>query len=205
VNQHDEIKTIKPRSISVQLSEADCERLKEKAALGGMTPGELLSAFVGDLVDGTYSQGSDERMMANDWYDRCGFEETAPRNFLRYLLLTQGADGVRWTVGDWEALAEARNDLLAAAKHPEEYETEEIAGIKEAFEGYQESVNALFADFAKWAETDKPIDQGKEITQLQAWLHNTDFNQNQVEQQHRNDKAEFESFSFSKSDTSYTY
>jgi hypothetical protein len=62
--QEEEIKTIKQREVQLQLSDADCKRILEKAAMVGMTVGELLENFIGDLVGGTYSNGSDERMFA---------------------------------------------------------------------------------------------------------------------------------------------
>lgn len=78
--QQREIETIKERSIPVRLSDADVERLADRAARAGMTVGELLASFVGDLVDGTYTNGSDERMYAQDWFDRCGFSHYPVNN-----------------------------------------------------------------------------------------------------------------------------
>lgn len=46
----------------MNLSDADVRRLAEKSGEGGLTISELLENFIGDLVDGTYSNGSDERM-----------------------------------------------------------------------------------------------------------------------------------------------
>ena len=64
-SQREEIETIKPRTITVNLSDADVRRLAEKSGEGGLTISELLENFIGDLVDGTYSNGSDERCMQN--------------------------------------------------------------------------------------------------------------------------------------------
>lgn len=66
-SQKNEIETIKPRTITVNLSDADVKRLAEKSGEGGLTISELLENFIGDLVDGTYSNGSDERMYAEQW------------------------------------------------------------------------------------------------------------------------------------------
>ena len=65
-SQKIEIETIKPRTITVNLSNADVKRLAEKSGEGGLTISELLENFIGDLVDGTYSNGSDERMYAEE-------------------------------------------------------------------------------------------------------------------------------------------
>lgn len=72
-NQEEEIQTIRKRTYELELSDADVLRLKYKAEEGKLTPEELLQNFVGDLVDGTYSNGSDERMRAQDWFERCWF------------------------------------------------------------------------------------------------------------------------------------
>ena len=59
--QQKEIETIRERKITVKLSDADCDRLARKCGKHGLTIGELIENFVGDLVGGTYSNGSDER------------------------------------------------------------------------------------------------------------------------------------------------
>lgn len=71
--QQKEIATIRERTFTLKLSDADVDRLALKATEAGMEMGELLANFVGDLVGGTYSNGSDERMYAQNWYERCGF------------------------------------------------------------------------------------------------------------------------------------
>ena len=71
--QQKEIETIRERKITVKLSDADCDRLARKCGVHGLTIGELIANFVGDLVGGTYSNGSDERDYADQWYERCWF------------------------------------------------------------------------------------------------------------------------------------
>lgn len=56
--QQKEIETIRERKITVKLSDADCDRLARKCGEHGLTIGELIENFVGDLVDGTYSNGT---------------------------------------------------------------------------------------------------------------------------------------------------
>ena len=53
--QQKEIETIRERKITVKLSDADCDRLARKCGKHGLTIGELIENFVGDLVGGTYS------------------------------------------------------------------------------------------------------------------------------------------------------
>ncbi len=51
-----EIETIKERTLVLKLSDADCDRILQKAASHGMTVSGLLESFIGDLVDFLHSQ-----------------------------------------------------------------------------------------------------------------------------------------------------
>ncbi len=69
--QNAEIATIVPRTFKLNLSDADVTRLYEKAAEASIAPEQLLENFIGDLVCGTHTNGSDERTRAEEWFDRC--------------------------------------------------------------------------------------------------------------------------------------
>lgn len=84
--QQKEIATIKERNITVKLSDADCDRLARKCGEHGLTIGELIENFVGDLVGGTYSNGSDERDYAEQWFERCWFGMFPEPTLLHHLL-----------------------------------------------------------------------------------------------------------------------
>ena len=84
--QQKEIETIRERKIIVKLSDADCDRLARKCGEHGLTIGELIENFVGDLVGGTYSNGSDERDYANQWFERCWFGMFPEPTLLNHLL-----------------------------------------------------------------------------------------------------------------------
>ena len=81
-----EIETIRERKITVKLSDADCDRLARKCGEHGLTIGELIENFVGDLVGGTYSNGSDERDYADQWFERCWFGMFPEPTLLNHLL-----------------------------------------------------------------------------------------------------------------------
>jgi hypothetical protein len=85
-HQKEEIETIRERTITLRLSDADTQRITEKSASVGLTVSELLENFIGDLVDGTCSNGSDERMLANNWFERCGFISEQEKTFLVFLI-----------------------------------------------------------------------------------------------------------------------
>lgn len=105
-----EMKTIQDRSITIRISDADCVRLAEKAGAVNLTVGELLKFFVSDLVFGTQSNGSDERDLAEQWFDRVGFEQMADNTFLRWLIRFSD---VQEFVGHYEFMKECEDDLVS--------------------------------------------------------------------------------------------
>lgn len=120
--QKKEIETIRERAFTLKLSDADVDRLAMKAAEAGMTMGELLASFVGDLVGGTYSNGSDERMYAEAWYERCGFS-FYPQNDIARLAK---ADALDQMVDYVKAYREAAEDLTDTKRDFEDPDCDDI-------------------------------------------------------------------------------
>lgn len=101
MGQREEIETIKARNIILNLSDADVKRICEQAGRAGFTVSQLLENFIGDLVGGTYSNGSDEGMYADQWFERCWFSWMNGNTFLKYLI---DYDDVEDTVDDWNEI-----------------------------------------------------------------------------------------------------
>lgn len=154
--QKEEIKTIRPRTITLELSDADCERISDQAAMYGLTVGELLQNFIGDLVDGTYSNGSDERMYADQYCERCWFS-WFNKNLLNHL-----ARDLR----DVEDFLDTWNEKQYSEEHPEEYaddRAELVDGEKLWFE--EEIEEAM-----KFWKPDYEIKMNDEISICKKWL-----------------------------------
>lgn len=111
--QQEEIETIRSRTIEVKLSDADVKRISEKAAAHGLTVGELIENFIGDLVCGTYSNGSDERMYAEQWFERCWFGMFPDYTFLKYLIEQWGLDEV---IEAWEDIENSQETIADTEK-----------------------------------------------------------------------------------------
>ncbi len=140
MGQREEIETIKARNISLNLSDADVKRLCEKAGSVGFAVSELLESFIGDLVDGTYTNGSDERMYANEWFERCGFSWMSEYKFLRFLI---DCDDVEDTIDDWNE--------IKYYKDLEELGEDD----KEDLAYYEESINDKFEEYRRYKKVDE--------------------------------------------------
>lgn len=125
--QQEEIETIRSRTIEVKLSDADVKRISEKAAAHGLTVGELIENFIGDLVCGTYSNRAKAAMQNRGAKERAeevkaAFLEAAkqiPADQRQEILDRMGQQKEIPTMGRlqyYQAEAEARRQLDTALK-----------------------------------------------------------------------------------------
>lgn len=84
--QQKEIETIKERTITIKLSDADCDRVSNLCGEHNISVAYLLESFIGDLVNGTYTNGSDERDYARSYFERCWFGMYPEKSLLNFLL-----------------------------------------------------------------------------------------------------------------------
>lgn len=122
------------RNIVLKLPNEDVENLCAKAARAGLTVSQLLENFVYDLVHSDRANGSDERMYANQWFDRCSFSFSFSQTFLVYLIEWGEVDTA---IEMWEELEDYKDQ-----GELDEYEKQDAAVLTEAlekmFQNYQE-------------------------------------------------------------------
>lgn len=156
--QQKEIKTIRERHITLNLSDADCKRISEQAGKAGLTVGELLTQFIGDLVGGTYSNGSDERDKADEWYNRCWFGMFPEDTLLRYFLV-YGYD-----VDDFLT---TYDELQYYKENPSEF-AEEVAELEDGEKlWFEDEYHDYIDDFLK-DHADSDLE--KEVELCRKWL-----------------------------------
>lgn len=143
------------RTITIRLPDDDIEALCRKAGGADLTVGELLENSISDLVGGSRTNGSDERMLAHQWFDRCWFSIGHEMTFLSYLidydLVNEAMD--YWT--DLEIYQE-QDDLDEDDKEDMAYYKEELDTLfKEYKEYYPESfefsVEEAMEKVVKWS------------------------------------------------------
>ena len=143
-SQKNEIETIKSRTITVNLSDADVKRLAEKSGEGGLTISELLENFVGDLVGGTYFNGSDERMYAEQWYQRCWFAMFSDDTFLKFLLLWGDLDDFIDLMNEMES---SKKEMAEVTANAEDCSAEERDELQEYIHDLQKEIDYYWGKF----------------------------------------------------------
>lgn len=179
--QEQEIKTIRARIIRLELSDADVERIWKKAGSVNLTVSQLLESFIGDLVDGTYTNGSDERMYANQWFDRCGFGMFPDKTFLGYLIEYGCLEDV---LEKWEDIKTAKEELKYAEEHPMKFEADDIEGWKEDLEYWQTSLDETFEEYKENARDEEVSTLEEEMKKVIEWHEVVEHMKDSVENKH---------------------
>ena len=164
MNQREEIETIKPRTIMIPLSDADCSLLMDICGEYGLTVGELFAAFAGDLICGTYTNGSDERMLANKWFDRCCFDYRSGNSLLRHLLSHWFKPEVFFDMIG--SLSSAYEELEFLRSHPEECELNDIPYTEGFIYRWQED----FHEYIRGWEPEGDSDLFEEVQNIAEWI-----------------------------------
>ena len=63
----------KKRQFTLELTDTETRAFIEKCYQDGTSPAEVLEGFICDLTGAERTRGSDERMLAGQYYERCGY------------------------------------------------------------------------------------------------------------------------------------
>lgn len=119
--------------VELNLTEKEYQKLMEKAGRAGLSVSGLLENFIRDLTYSNRSNGSDEREMANAWFDRCCFGENT---FLRYVI---DEYGVEEFVKDYNRIRDER-ELIEEGF----YSFEERSAVEEDIEWWESELRDCY-------------------------------------------------------------
>lgn len=159
-----EIATIKPRTFTLELSDADVKRLYEKAYSNGITPAGLIEGFLGDLLCGTYSHGSDERDLADAYFERCCYDIGLERNFLQWALYEYRLDYITELLEDIE---NAESDLAYYEDYPEEAadDPDGVQAVKDAKADAEKELREIYQEYADSVKAPQSYGDGMKAIQ----------------------------------------
>lgn len=163
----------KRRNMTLILPDDDIDALCKKAGKYQLTVSQLIENFISDLIEGSKTNGSDERMYAQQWFERCWFSTLSEKTFLSYLIDFDQIDSV---IEMWEELQyyKRQDELDEYAKDEKEVLQEELEEMfKDYREWYSEPEDATLEDgmekVAAWSkEREGLINGSKNIKQKKA-------------------------------------
>lgn len=160
--------TIRERQITVKMSDEDCKRLARKCGEHGLTVGQLIENFIGDLIGGSYTNGSDERDLADQWFNRCWFGTYPDDTLLRHLLCW-GYDPEHY-LDVLDNIEEAQETKKRALEQPEIYDPEELSYLDDDIADWQEELADMRADW----KPDKEPDMDAQVAIIIKWVSERD-------------------------------
>lgn len=147
------------------------KRLAEKSGEDGLTISELLENFIGDLVNGTYSNESDERMYAEQWYQRCWFAMFSDDTFLKFLLLWGDLDDFIDLMNEMES---SKKEMAEVTTDAEDCSTEERDELQEYVNDLQKEIDYYWGKFLGRKRQKESYVFEKEIENIMAWKSQLD-------------------------------
>lgn len=172
--QKKEIETIKPRILKIKLSDEDVIRISEKAGAAGLTVAGLLENFIGDLVCGTYSNGSDERMYAQNWFERCWFGSMPDFTFLHYLITWADVESFTDLLAEIE---DVKAELAEIETDPEYYEPEDKVTMEENLSYCQSQIDEYWNEYTSRITKNYEYQHGsfeQEVEKVLEWKRQKD-------------------------------
>lgn len=159
-----DMETIKSRNIQVRLSDKDCEDLMELCGKYNITIGVLVENFLGDLIGGTFTNGSDERTYANQWFKRCWFGMFPAKTLLSHLI------SYRFNPEEYleclDNIETAEEEKVWVAEHPEEAGEDDMEILDENIREWKEELEEMQSSW----EIDEP-DLERELSIIQNWAN----------------------------------
>lgn len=137
---------LKDRKFTLRLTDSDCRTLSAFCGRHDITIETLLENFISDLIAGSCTNGSDERMYAREYFERTwmSYLYKSDQTLLSFLLEDLSLDLFVDLTND---LTEVEKEYKYCSQHPEETNEDELRGLQEDIENCRENRQELIDTF----------------------------------------------------------
>lgn len=135
-------------TIKLELSDEDIKNLAITAGSVGLSINGLLQNFIWDLIEGEYTNGSDEREYIHQWFERCRINWPVD-SFLSFACREGWVDDMETRFDIIEScnedLEESKDSaIIMGAKEELEYQKQQLIGI---YQNYLDDIKSyLYSD-----------------------------------------------------------
>jgi len=154
----------KNRAFNLELTDKETTAFIEKCFRDGTTPAEVLEGFICDLTGAERTRGSDERMYAGQYYERCGYGYFFPddsRTFTQWLLYEYGEYTLKEIIDSLETIADAQGDISFYRDHPEEEPGEgELEALEDTIKAEEETIGELYQEYTTSTTKPETLEEG---------------------------------------------
>ena len=153
----------KKRAFTLELTDEDTADFIRKCYQDGTTPAEVLEGFINDLIAGSRTRGSDERMYAGQYYERCGygfFFSGEYRTFTQWLLSEYGDYSLKEIIDSLDFTKTIEEDIAYLKEHPEECEEGELEDLEAELKGSTEDIERYYQEYTEGTTKPDTLEEG---------------------------------------------
>ena len=144
-------------SFNLELLEEDYIDVCKLAGSHGISVEELLQNFINDLICSDYSNGSDERMYARQYFDRCSFGMFPEQTFLSHLIEFDGIEDFVQRYGWLKEYGEELQNLHDVEKE----------NLLDEIEFQKENLREYYDDYVSYKKNPESYEDG--VATVMAW------------------------------------
>ena len=153
----------KKRAFTLELTDEDTAEFICKCYQDGTTPAEVLEGFINDLIAGSRTRGSDERMYAEQYYERCGygfFFSGEYRTFTQWLLREYGDYSLKEIIDSLDDIKAFEEEIAYLKEHPDECEEGEIEDLEAEIKGSTEDIEWYYQEYTEGTTKPDTLEEG---------------------------------------------
>ena len=153
----------KKRAFTLELTDTETAAFIEKCFRDGTTPAEVLEGFICDLTGAERTRGSDERMYAGQYYERCGygfFFSGEYRTFTQWLLREYGDYSLKEIIDSLDDIKTFEEEIAYLKEHPDECEEGEIEDLEAEIKGSTEDIERYYQEYTEGTTKPDTLEEG---------------------------------------------
>ena len=153
----------KKRAFNLELTDEDLKDFITKCYQDGTTPAEVLEGFINDLIAGSRTRGSDERMYAGQYYERYGygfFFSGEYRTFTQWLLREYGDYSLKEIIDSLDDIKSFEEEIAYLKEHPDECEEGEIEDLEAEIKGSTEDIKQYYQEYTEDTRNPDTLEEG---------------------------------------------
>ena len=153
----------KKRLFALELTDKETKAFIEQCFRDGTTPAEVLEGFICDLTGAERTRGSDEEMLAGQYYERCGygfFFSGEYQTFTQWLLNEYGDYSLKEIIDSLDDVKTFEEEIAYLKEHPDECEEGELEDLETELKASTEDIERYYQEYTERTTKPDTLEEG---------------------------------------------
>ena len=139
----------KKRAFTLELTDKETTAFIEMCFRDGTTPAEVLEGFICDLTEAERTRGSDERMLATQYYERCGYGFFLSGEY-RLNDIAEALDDIK----------DLEEEVQYLTDHPDEVDEGELEDLGTQITDCKENIETIYQEYTAEIKSPDTLEDG---------------------------------------------